>query len=83
METQTKIFLILEEHNLKMLECFNKETGKIEPLKFETFEDAEDFASGHCDIWQIIEVNFFSTWKKHLPNMTGTMTTNIHPVSLT
>ena len=69
--------------NLKTLDCFNESTSKIEPLKFETFEDADDFASAHCDLWQIIEVNFHSRWKKHNSNMTGIRTTNIHPITLT
>jgi hypothetical protein len=82
METQTKIFLILEENKLKIHECLNRETGKIEPLKFEDYETANEFANIHSDIWQVIEVNFNSKRVKHEPNMTGTFTTNIFPVSL-
>jgi len=77
---ETKIYLILEEYQLKIYQAFNTESGEIEPLKFESYEEAQDFASGHCNMWQIIEVNFHSNWKRHQPNWNNFNLKNIHPI---
>ncbi len=77
----TNIYIILDEHKLEIVKGYNQSTKKIEPLKFEDFETANDYASINCDLWTILNVNFTSVFTAHRPNMTGTRTLNIHSVN--
>ena len=61
---KTKIYLILNEFALVFVKSTNGE-----PLKFETYEDAQKYASSNCSLWQIIEVNFEDKYTFHLPNV--------------
>jgi len=60
---ETRIYLILSEVTLSFV-SMNRE-----PLKFETYEDAENYASSNCYLWQIIEVFFEDRYTFHLPNV--------------
>lgn len=60
---ETRIYLILNEDGLDFI------SRNREPLKFETYEDAENYASNNCHLWQIVEVHFRDKWAFHLPNV--------------
>lgn len=60
---QTKIYLILNEVSLGFI------SRNKEPLKFETYEDAENYASNNLHLWQIIEVCLGDKYTFHLPNV--------------
>jgi len=77
----TNIFLILDEEKLEIVKGYNRQTQKIEPLKFSDAESANDYAGMNCDLWQIINVNFTSVFRAHRPNLTGTQTERINSFS--
>jgi hypothetical protein len=60
---ETKIYLILNEVALQFV------SRNREPLKFETYEDANKYASSNCHLWKIIEVWFKDKYIFHLPNV--------------
>ena len=54
-------FIILEETTLN-IQC--TETG--ERLFFASHDSANEYASRHCNIWSIIEVDFIHSFTQHL-----------------
>ena len=41
-------------------------TGKYaKPLKFETEEQANDWASNNCEVWRVFKVHFKHEWIQH------------------
>lgn len=60
---KTEVYLILNEIALEFL------SRNREPLKFETYEDAQKYASSNCHLWQIIEVCFEDKYTFHLPDV--------------
>tara|TARA_Y100001963_G_C6559648_1_gene343709 strand:+ start:23 stop:208 length:186 start_codon:yes stop_codon:yes gene_type:complete len=56
----TKLFIVIDEENLKVA------TGKYaKPLKFETEEQANDWASNNCEVWRVFKVHFKHEWIQH------------------
>lgn len=50
----TKLFIVIDEEKLEVSKDINN--GKT--LKFETKEQANDWASRNCEVWRVFKVHF-------------------------
>lgn len=50
----TKLFIVIDEEKLEV----SKDVNNGKPLKFETEEQANDWASRNCEVWKVFKVHF-------------------------
>jgi len=56
----TKLFIVIDEYKL---ETSKHEDGTI--AKFETENQANDWACGRLEVWQVFKVHFQHEWIQH------------------
>jgi hypothetical protein len=61
---ETNVFLILDETTLEIVKGDDNQA-----LKFSTQDEANEFASGRLDVWDVINSCFIHRRVQHIPNM--------------